>query len=285
MAEANGGANNILKSSFVWTALAVLVAGAVGAIGAYTYVQGQIDDRVRERVEIEVPKALIKKPNMIILEKTVTEIHETQQELGKLQGELRSSLAKSDAAAEQALARAAELEDRAKEVGDAIDLEKVLSRVDDLTTEALRNLDDVLVARVSLPPGTILAFALPRPTDVDAGSPSDDPCPTDWTRYREADGRVVVGVGTHREGLAPYTPFQKDGERNHELTVDEMPTHAHQTIHQFMQAVGSGGSNRIALMQDGVSASSRTTISEKVGMGVPHNNMPPYIALYFCKKS
>lgn len=146
-----------------------------------------------------------------------------------------------------------------------------------------------------LPKDAIVAFPFEKPDDVIPGSEADDPCPPGWKRYRDADGRMIAGVGQHDPSVAQFTPFQSDGERKVLLTVEKMPRHRHEL--DMDQRHGSpgylDGGNRPGAIIFGVAhgpAAHQTLrntgpIVDHPGATESHNNMPPYIALYFCKKN
>lgn len=135
-------------------------------------------------------------------------------------------------------------------------------------------------------------------------------CPKGWDLFEQASGRMIVGSGPHPENtdqngntLSTYPSYSDNpkeaegGEEKVALTVEEMPRHVH--------GLGLIGVSGIEL-RDGnpkdntvdfvwyLSGSSRlkeglmetpNAIMKEAGKGQTHNNMPPYIALYFCKKA
>ena len=83
-----------------------------------------------------------------------------------------------------------------------------------------------------------------------------------------------------------YTAGETGGESEHTLTVEEMPTHTH----PVKSAVAGG--NNIGYAK--VSASGNvddpptmwtTGVATTVGGSQPHNNMPPYLAVYAWKRT
>lgn len=88
--------------------------------------------------------------------------------------------------------------------------------------------------------------------------------------------------------------FRIGGVETHTLTVDEMPAHSHPgsriaTGGPVIENANRGGvSFRVDVGQAGdrilSPVSDIVPVIESQGGGQPHNNMPPYIALYFCKK-
>lgn len=116
-----------------------------------------------------------------------------------------------------------------------------------------------------------------------------------WSSYANAAGRFIVGVG-NGTGLTVRNLEEIGGEEEHTLTVEEMPAHSHEILAKMAGSLkpindqkmmmtlhrnsfgrsGSGGTN---------DASNAYEVEIRPqGGGTAHNNMPPYIALYFCKK-
>lgn len=146
-------------------------------------------------------------------------------------------------------------------------------------------LDDAL--KPAVPPGAVMAFDLP------------DGCPTGWSYFKQGVSRVIVGaVETNRsevmnldekkEALTPRTYQSTAGTEQHTLTPNQMPKHDHR---------GKPGQRFVMIDQNGdpkgdVDTKQGTAgyvdyhdaSSFQAGDDKPHNNMPPYIALYFCKK-
>lgn len=91
----------------------------------------------------------------------------------------------------------------------------------------------------------------------------------EWQRITDtfllAAGRVY-GAGT------------TGGEAEHTLTVDEMPAHTHEYPYR-VYATGTTGSNRRFVMQDQFAQTS------SAGGDQPHNNMPPYLAVYVWQRT
>nr|DAV03370.1 MAG TPA: tail collar domain [Caudoviricetes sp.] len=68
------------------------------------------------------------------------------------------------------------------------------------------------------------------------------------------------------------------GAETHTLTVDEMPAHAHGVGGNIVQR-GSGGDAFREL--SGAYPGGNNSPSQRVGRGLPHNNMPPYYGINF----
>lgn len=129
--------------------------------------------------------------------------------------------------------------------------------------DALRDLEQrigELEARapIAIPRNVVLAF-------------DQAECPEGWERYNEADGRFILGV---REGM----PLRATGgSEAHRLTIEEMPTHDH-------GAVFGGDGRKAGMLNEWPYHASGYERMRPTGGGRPHNNMPPYIALIYCKK-
>ena len=127
------------------------------------------------------------------------------------------------------------------------------------------------------------AVALAIPTGAVVAFDRATGCPTGWIQFSPAADRFVIGVGDKYE--LPYVggepKYQLGGEEVVTLKVLEMPKHTH-----FLRYTDD-----VIREQDyAVPRTARFTIGtddfkiEVTGKGQAHENMPPYIALYFCKK-
>jgi len=111
-------------------------------------------------------------------------------------------------------------------------------------------------------------------------------CEEGWTPFEPTRARVIVGVGKPAESYAKsenddvlksYNFGQTGGEQTHKLTIGEMPKHSHGG------AFGNGDGG-VALNSDHNVLKPGGHSTTEVGGDQPHNIMPPFIALYFCKK-
>lgn len=130
-----------------------------------------------------------------------------------------------------------------------------------------------------VPTGAVMPFNLPNG------------CPEGWHPFQRGASRFIVGASKTHASAVPNEdsngnnlrarPFLKDGgEEMHLLTRDEMPVHSHTSpIGEFraMKYTDHGGI--------GVRDTELAVPSSPSGDSLPHNNMPPYIALFFCEKS
>lgn len=94
-----------------------------------------------------------------------------------------------------------------------------------------------------------------------------------WERI--AYGRMLIGA----DSIA-YPAGSTGGEAEHTLTENEMPSHYH------LIAMNQAGESEYwgpmgAVMQDGYVANT----TKPAGGDQPHNNMPPYIAVYMWRRT
>lgn len=78
-----------------------------------------------------------------------------------------------------------------------------------------------------------------------------------------------------------YSAGSTGGEATHKLTIDEMPSHNH-------NAYLSGGSLASAagrLLYETATGQEFSNSIKNTGGGQPHNNMPPYLAVYVWKRT
>ena len=89
---------------------------------------------------------------------------------------------------------------------------------------------------------------------------------------------MIVGAGARYQ-----YPGEIGGEREVTLTIPQMPTHGHRV--QYGGAdTAVNDSNMDPGSNWGVRGTIGPAITSEAGGNQPHPNMPPYIALYFCKK-
>ena len=151
-------------------------------------------------------------------------------------------------------------------------------------------------SNAKIPSGAVVAF------DFDIKISSG--CPKGWNFFEPAGGRVIVGAGDHQNkwfrsetgevvSITIYPTYVQDiragfsetassratgGEERVTLTVAEMPSHSHDL------PVNSDPSAQGLKWQNGYNKKTGMSTSE-AGDSQPHNNMPPYISLYYCKKN
>ncbi|AJQ47966.1 MULTISPECIES: phage baseplate protein [Pseudomonas] len=101
-------------------------------------------------------------------------------------------------------------------------------------------------------------------------------------------GRVLLGAGSgtdSRGEVKAFTAGSTGGEYSHQLTVSEIPAHAH-TTPQGTTVPASGGSYQYASGDDvTTSTMSNPPPSGEIGGGQAHNNMQPYLVAYMWQRT
>lgn len=170
-----------------------------------------------------------------------------------------------------------------------------------LDNESLKNElrgEPGLPGLAQFPEGAVVAFHA-RLDDDD-----DHACPTGWIPYEAAAGRMIVGAGPHDdEELSVYpgpidntathhfTSIVEDrikdptgGEEQVTLTLDQLPPHQHRA--EVGTLAGEGVFGQGNAISNAIFGTSRgialETLVSPEGGGTAHNNLPPYIALYWC---
>lgn len=98
-----------------------------------------------------------------------------------------------------------------------------------------------------------------------------------WTELTELQGRFPLGANS------TYTLGSTGGEATHTLTVNEIPSHSHNFAvdKQYGQSVGEKDRPVITW---GTAYSGETLITS-TGGGAAHNNMPPFVAVKWWRKT
>ncbi len=133
-------------------------------------------------------------------------------------------------------------------------------------------------------------------------SEKDGACPKGWQKFDAAAGRFIVGAGiTTDQSLTDHPALKDDpnsaigGAETSILTSDNIPEHDHllgmdTAQNQFLKEQGS--SAMPSLIIEAKTFAGRTMVSGGPTMqtvrgdrsAAPLGNMPPFVALYFCKK-
>ena len=133
----------------------------------------------------------------------------------------------------------------------------------------LGNVDNVSKANILqsvYPVGSIyMSTASTSPAELFGGT---------WERIKD---RFLLAVGD------TYTAGSTGGEATHTLTEDEMPTHRHAVNPQGYVQSFSTGSGYTTAVTDAYGVNADTYTSFKGG-SKPHNNMPPYLAVFMWKR-
>lgn len=129
----------------------------------------------------------------------------------------------------------------------------------------------------AVPPGAVAAF------DRTGG------CPEGWSPFLAGESRMILGASSGQpsefgkdaagRALALRQFRDRGGFEAVALSTAQMPSHRHVVQHRKTGAVGSTHGLAAA-----ANWGAQNTTSSAAGRGQPHENMPPFIALYFCKK-
>lgn len=96
-------------------------------------------------------------------------------------------------------------------------------------------------------------------------------------------GRVPLGVGTATgaAGATNHVLGAKGGEETHDLQLTEIPAHDHAvTLSTRRNSAGFGSGALAASDGSGVIVTTAMDVGDNGG-GLPHNNLPPFVALNF----
>ena len=127
----------------------------------------------------------------------------------------------------------------------------------------------------TIPEGTVLAL-------------DSQECPSDWTEFTLGDGRFIVGRGVHSRNNAYGTlvPVKEigatGGEDQVRLEIEHMPSHAHENPTEG--GSGQGRTPALRATDNGNPSGPHRRPTGAVGGNQPHDNMPPYVVLLYCKK-
>lgn len=194
---------------------------------------------------------------------------------------------------------AAALAEEGPEIADCFGIKSSKYKNDDERAGALLNCVEALATKL-IPEGAVMAFDLPNG------------CPEGWSRFNEGSGRMIVGVGK-RVGVdgsfrlladSRGSVYDQGGAETHELELTEMPAHGHRIstdhgrdyIHDGLAGFSHAPGSDYGILDNFSEVPNKpnwTTVLPNVlektgglpdGTTKPHNNMPPYIALYYCKK-
>ena len=93
-----------------------------------------------------------------------------------------------------------------------------------------------------------------------------------WEPY--GSGRTLVCVDSNDSDFSSSQLY--GGEKTHELTINEMPSHTHKNYYKDNSVASGNTADRTLAYASG----QETYYNTYVGIGTPHNNLQPYIVCY-----
>lgn len=101
-----------------------------------------------------------------------------------------------------------------------------------------------------------------------------------WVQFGQ--GRTLIGQGTGNDGSTSmsFATNAEGGEYNHTLTIDEIPSHDH----SYTVTYGGGGSSALTQYYNS-KANQGNLHTTYVGGSKSHNNLSPYIVVYFWRRT
>ena len=97
----------------------------------------------------------------------------------------------------------------------------------------------------------------------------------EWERIKD---RFLLAAGD------TYSTGSIGGEATHTLTVNEMPSHNHAQHTKYNSSAGDSNKVMLASEQSGHEFTFQDGFLGYTGGSQPHNNMPPYLAVYMWKR-
>jgi hypothetical protein len=272
----------ILENNLVWFALGMLVAGAIGTVSFYSF----LEKRIADLTPMLVDKALREDPLGATIRKVQSDsLAAYSQALSELD---RAKTQNTQAAekGKEAQRQADRLQTSLTELQNSADAMKGLRQfsesIQTAVSEALKPggvISDQVLRSIQLPPGAVMAFD------------REDNCPQGWVPYKAAGGRFIIGAGDHDNvGLRKYKLSEVGGEERHVLSIEELPAHDHKL--QTQRSRNMQGANDYILDEfvgrdkPEIDPKRGTIVyTEKTGGGSAFNILNPYIALHYCRKT
>lgn len=163
------------------------------------------------------------------------------------------------------------------------DLTVIKEDISQLQTETTQLNDDVTRLRGAFTSVTDLTkqlfLLMHRVGDIIFSTSDENPSTIyggTWVAWGK--GQVPVGVDTSDSDF--NTVEKTGGEKEHTLTVDEMPSHKHDFGQQFATTSNLSGAYGYYMI-----AGTQTDVIKNTGGNQPHNNLQPYITCYMWKRT
>jgi len=103
-----------------------------------------------------------------------------------------------------------------------------------------------------------------------------------------SEGATLVGYGTLEENGGMFNAIGKHGgERLHQLTIDELPSHNHRVLNGggTMAVTGTSAADGGVANRQHLASGTPGLVTESVGSDWDHNNMPPFLVVYWIIKA
>lgn len=106
-------------------------------------------------------------------------------------------------------------------------------------------------------------------------------------KWEQIEGKFLLAASSD------YGAGEEGGEAEHTLTIDEMPTHGHNSnnytdgfmAHKIALSGTWSNDEKLAVSTNGRSVVWVSQNPPQTGGGGSHNNMPPYIVVYIWKRT
>ena len=268
--------NNEHLQTFMRNALALTADAQSAAATAQNQTSDTLEKAKSLLDELEKTEKELKSKAQL-LQETLTDAQIRQKEVEDNAVKLVESSARTQDLITDTLAKRRELDSLEATLSKARDLAAELEALGDGIEEIVSNtlnegtVTDQIVSKATLPKNIVVA-SYAKCADLTPGI---------WTELIEARGRMILGANSNSTHGFEARAFGSTGGREEvTLTESQMPSHSHGIKRQ----TNSNASNDNAFLARGVEPNIPDSSTRLVGGGLPHNNMPPYIALYFCKK-
>ncbi len=137
---------------------------------------------------------------------------------------------------------------------------------------------DIAEMKSVIPKGAVVAFA-----DHKTGDQERD-CSKlgeGWEKFEAANGKFILGAGNNLG--RSFAAGSYGGEYEVVLGLNQMPKHSHTYLKQTDTGGGCGLSG-CGFHSEYPQTNTSSAGGNDSGETIPHNNMPPYIVLTYCKK-
>jgi hypothetical protein len=257
-----------IENNIVWFSLSLAVVVAVSSTSLFLFLEERVDKQIKNTVPGEVKNDFYDLAWTKERQTAESAARDALFDAQRSQHETQKAYADAQVIAADAARLANELREKVALINGLIDIAKVNERIDTIVSDPRFRAE--VISRV-LPNGAVVAF------DKSEG------CPSGWSSFLAAGGRTIIGAGPNSNldengrQLSVRQLGASGGEEKHKLSLDEMPPHNHGG-----GLVGTSDHGGLDNSARGVANNEKPL--ELEGKGLAHNIMPPFIALYYCKK-